>query len=85
MRNDKISKILLGLIALFLGIVVLRPLVTPVSGAAAKPIRYRIIEDTGRPLRPEFQELEKLLNQVGSQGWDVVALARGTLILKQSD
>ena len=85
MRDDKISKILLGLIALFLGIVALRPLVAPAPSAAAKPVRYRIIEDTGKTLRPEFKDFEKLLIQVGNEGWDLVTLVRGTVILKQSD
>jgi len=85
MRDDAISKILLALIALFLGLLALRPLVTPAPSAAAKPVRYRIIEDTGRPLRPEFRELESLLNRVGSEGWDLVTLVRGGVILKQSE
>ncbi len=85
MKTDKISRLLLGLIALFLGILALRPLVTPSPSAAAKPVRYRIIEDTGRPLRPEFQEFERLLNQVGNDGWELVALVRGAVILKQAD
>ena len=85
MRDDKITKVLLGLIALFLGILALRPLVAPVPSSAAKPVRYRIIETTGVPLRLEFKDFEKLLNQVGAEGWDVVELVRGTVILKQSD
>jgi len=85
MRDDKITTILLGLIALFLGILALRPLVAPTPSSAAKPVRYRIIEDTAKPLRPEFQDFEKLLNQVGNQGWDLVTLVRGTVILRQSD
>lgn len=85
MRNDKISKLLLGLITLFLGIMALRPLVVPAPSAAAKPVRYRIIEDTARPLRPEFKDFERLLNLVGNEGWEVVALVRGAVILKQTD
>lgn len=85
MRDDRISKLLLGLIALFLGILALRPLVTPTPSAAAKPVRYRIIEDTVRPLRPEFREFEKLLSQVGNEGWELVALVRGAVILKQTE
>lgn len=85
MRDDKISKILLALIALFLGILALRPLVAPPPSAAAKPVRYRIIEDTGKALRLEFREFESLLNRVGGEGWDLVALARGAVILKQSE
>ena len=85
MKDDKILKILLALIALFLGILALRPLVTPTPSAAAKPVRYRIIEDTGRPLRPEFREFESLLNRAGSEGWDLVALSRGAVILKLSE
>lgn len=85
MKDEKILKILLALIALFLGILALRPLVTPTPSAAAKPVRYRIIEDTGKPLRPEFREFESLLNRVGSEGWDLVALSRGAVILKLSE
>lgn len=85
MNNNKITKILLALIALFLGILALRPLVTPTPSAAAKPVRYRVIEDTGRPLRPEFREFESLLNRVGGEGWDLVGLSRGAVILKLSE
>ena len=85
MKDDTISKILLALIALFLGILALRPLVTSTPSAAAKPVRYRVIEDTGRALRPEFREFESLLNRAGGEGWDLVALSRGAVILKLSE
>lgn len=85
MRNDLMSKLLLGLIALFLGIIAVRPLVAPTPSAAAKPVRYRIVEDTGRPLRPEFKDFEQLLNRVGAEGWELIALARGGVILKLAE
>jgi len=85
MIHDRISRLLLGLIALLLGIIAVRPLVIPTPSAAAKPVRYRIIEDTGRPLRPEFKEFEQLLNRVGAEGWEVTALARGAVILKLAE
>jgi len=85
MRDDKVSRLLLGLIALFLGVIAIRPLVAPAPSAAAKPVRYRIIEDTARPLRPEFKEFETLLNQVGKEGWELVTLVRGAVILKQAE
>ncbi|MBI4608627.1 MAG: hypothetical protein HY726_06455 [Candidatus Rokubacteria bacterium] len=85
MANDRISRLLLGLIALFLGIISLKPFVAPPASAAAKPVRYRIIETTGGPLRQEFRDFEQLLNRVGAEGWEVVELVRGAVLLKQSD
>ena len=45
-------------------------------------IEYKILEPL--PTMESVQQLERALNELGAQGWDLVAVRRNAFILKKS-
>ncbi len=81
MQIDALTKVMLAVIALFLGVLIVRPVLEPAPGYAAKTmIQYKVVSDSFQT----FADLEAALNVLGSAGWEVVAPAGGALVLRRS-
>ena len=73
MRTDWYAKTVLTVIAVALATIALRPLLVPTPGYAAPVIEYKVTSYNQR----QPQAFEASLNDLGKQGWELVALDFG--------
>ncbi len=77
-RPDRLTNVLLGVIAVLLAILVLRPIMT-ISPRRAAAIEYKVVQ----ALPGDFNE--SLLNGLGGEGWELVWVleSRNTYIFQR--
>jgi hypothetical protein len=80
MRIDAVTRWVLGVIALLLGILAVRPMLAPEPSQAAKIIRYKVVSDSFQT----FADLETSVNLLGMDGWEVITSTGSALVLRRS-
>lgn len=70
MLIDRYTKVVLTFIAIALGVIAVRPILTPSVSLAAKPIEYKVLASRGEPS-------EAYLNEHGQAGWELIWFAPG--------
>ena len=79
MTIDRYTKVMLTVIALSLALIAMRPLFSPTPSYAARAIEYKLVSHDGRA----SLLMEKELQQLGKEGWELVWEIYGSFVLKR--
>ncbi|MBU4350694.1 DUF4177 domain-containing protein [bacterium] len=88
MKGDLFIRTLLIIIVVLLALNIVLPILSnPMPSYAARPIQYKVCKMMD-PLAWEIEDIEKILNECGKEGWELIiegysGLGRAIFIFKR--